>query len=69
MADASYKNRGGATVLRGGTQETIIYRLVMRNHDLDAFYKTKIVGGEKGRGHHAGAKVSRASRPNQKVGP
>ena len=44
-----------------GTQETIIYRLVMRNHDFGALQKR-----QNGHGRHAGAK---GSRPNQKVGP
>ena len=54
------------------TQETIIYRLVMRNHECDAFLKkilflagkmgvaTTVVPKPKGFG---------ALRPNQKVGP
>ena len=55
-----------------GTKDTIIYRLVMRNQDYDAFLKKKSISNcrlENGRGRHAGAKVSGASRPDQKVGP
>ena len=53
-----------------GTQETIMYRLVMRNHDFDAFFEKNINFWRKnGRGHHAGAEGSRVSRPDQKVGP
>ena len=51
-----------------GTQETIIYRIVMRNHYLDAFLKKLNFWREIGRGRLAGAKGSRALRP-QKVGP
>ena len=40
----------------------------MRNHDLDAFLKKINFWRENGRGRHAGAKGSRASRPDQKVG-
>ena len=40
----------------------------MRNHDLDAFEKN-MFWRENGRGHHAGAKGSGASKPDQKFGP
>ena len=40
----------------------------MRNNDLDAFLKNSIFGGENGCGRHAGAKGSRALRPDQKFG-
>ena len=46
---------------------TIIYRLVMRNHDLDSFSEKFKFWRENGRGRHAGARGSRASRPDQKV--
>ena len=39
------------------TQETIIHRLVMRNHVFYAFLK-KNCWRENGRGHHGGAKGS-----------
>ena len=51
------------------THKIIIYRLVMRNCDFDAFLKISYFWRENGRGRHSGAKVSGASRPNQKVGP
>ena len=52
------------------TQETIIYRLVIENHDSEAFLKKTInFWWENGRGRHAGAKGSRASRHDQNVGP
>ena len=51
-----------------GTQETIIYRFAMRNHDLDAFWKKFNFWRENGHGRHAGAKGSWASRPDQKIG-
>ena len=51
-----------------GIQKTIIYRLVMINHDLDAFLKKISFWRENGRGRQAGAKGYRASRPDQKVG-
>ena len=41
-----------------------IYRLIMRNHDLEAFWK-KLYG----RSRHAGAEGSQVSKPDQKVGP
>ena len=49
------------------TKETIIYRLMMRYHDLEAFLKN--FKRENGRGRHAGAKGSGTSRPDQKVCP
>ena len=52
------------------THKTIIYRLVIRNDDFDAFLETiSYFWRENGRFRHAGAKESGASRPNQKVGP
>ena len=47
--------------------ETIIYRLVMRNYDLGTFSKKFNFWRENGRGRHAGAKGSRASRPDRKL--
>ena len=56
-----------------GTQETIIYRLVVRNTSFDAYFSDLIFFGhfwlENGRGHHARPKWSKASKPDQKVGP
>ena len=49
-----------------GTQETITYRLAMRNQEFNAFNKF-IFGGTMGR--HAGAKRSGASRHDHKVDP
>ena len=51
------------------THETIIYRLVMKNNDFDAFFEKSYFWRENGRGRHGGAKWSGASRPDQKVGP
>ena len=53
----------------GWTQQTIIYRLVMTNHDFDVLMKKSHFWRDNGRGRHAGAKGSGASRPKQKVGP
>ena len=47
-----------------GPQETIIYRLVMRNHD---FHGLKKIWRENGRGRHAGAEGSFVLRPNKKL--
>ena len=38
-----------------GAQETIIYRWVMRNHDLDTFLKKSIFGGKISRYYRVGA--------------
>ena len=51
------------------TQESIIYRLVMRNHDFDAFLKKSYLLRENGRGCHCGAKGIGAPGSNQRVGP
>ena len=52
------------------TQETIIYRLVVRNNDFDAFFERSLsFWRENGRGRHGGAKGPGASRPDQKFGP
>ena len=51
------------------TQETIIYRLVVRNNVFDAFLKEIFFWRENWRGRHGGAKGSGTSRPDQKVGP
>ena len=51
------------------TQETIIYRLVMRNHDFNAFLEKFIFLWENGRGRHRDSKGSGASSPDQKFGP
>ena len=50
-----------------GTQDTIIYRLVKRNHDFDALLKEILFLAGNGRGRHAGAKRHGASRPDEKV--
>ena len=47
------------------TQEIIIYRLVMRNRDFDAFWKKNPIFG----GKMVVAKGSGALKPDQKVGP
>ena len=48
------------------TQETIIYRLVVRNHNNETFLKVIVFfGGKMG----VGANGSGVSRPDQKVGP
>ena len=52
-----------------GTQETIIYQLLMRIRDFDPFLKRIIFLAENGRGYHAASKGSRASRSDQKFGP
>ena len=49
-------------------QETIIYRLVMRNRDFDAFLENILFWRENGRGRRHGTKGSGASRPDQRVG-
>ena len=51
-----------------GTQVSFIYRLVMRNHDFDAF-KRLYFWWENGCGRQAGAEGSRVSRLDQNVGP
>ena len=50
-----------------GIQETIIYRLVMRNHDCEFFEEYIFLAG-KWAWRHAGAEGSRVLRPNKKVG-
>ena len=51
------------------TQETIIYRLVVRNHDFDVFFEKTLLWQENDGGRHSGANRSAASRLDQKVGP
>ena len=43
-------------------QETIIYRLVMKNHNFDAVLKNSYVWRENGRGRQTGAEGYGASR-------
>ena len=45
------------------TQESIIYRLMARNNDFDAFLKNSYFWRENGRGRYGGAKGSEASWP------
>ena len=49
------------------TQKIMIYRLVTRNYDFDAFLEKSYFWRENGRFRHRGAKGSGASKPNQKV--
>ena len=51
-----------------GTQEIIIYRLVIRTNDFDVFEEKKLCLAGNGHGCHTGAKGFGASRPDQKVG-
>ena len=55
-----------------GTQETNIYRLVVRNPSYYAYFPFLIFGPllvGNGRGHHACPSWSRASKPDQKIVP
>ena len=51
-------------------QETIVYRLNIRNHDFRTYLKILNFWRENGRGRRpADGKGSAASKPDQKVGP
>ena len=52
-----------------GTPETIIYRLVAKNHDLVVFWKMTPFWWENGRGRHTGDKGSGVPKSDQKVSP
>ena len=45
------------------TPETIIYRLMIRNHDLGVILKIPPFWGQKGRGRHAGAEGYGVPKP------